>query len=94
MIEEGNKIPPVLKPQQNGSKVQKVVNLIGSIVFRGLALIVGSASLFVCYSMLMGDAEFNANALAVGFMLGVPFLMYAIGGPKLLDYFGLSHFNK
>ena len=67
---------------------------IGSIVFRGLALIVGSASLFVCYSMLTGDAEFNANALAVGFMLGVPFLMYAIGGPKLLDYFGLSHFNK
>ncbi len=37
MIEDENKIPPVIKPQQNVSKVQKVVNLIGNIVFRGLA---------------------------------------------------------
>ena len=44
--------------------------------------------------MLTGDAEFNAKALAVCVMMGVPFLMYAIGGPKLLDYFGLSHLNK
>ena len=94
MIEEENKIPPVLKPQQNGSKVQKVVNLIGSIVFRGLALTVGSVSLFVCYSMLTGDAEFKGKLLAAGVMIGVPSLMYAIGGPKLLDYLGLSHLNK
>ena len=94
MIEDENKISPVIKPQQNVSKVQKVVNLIGSIVFRGLALIVGSASLIVCYSMLAGDAPFQIELLAAGVSLGVPSLMYALGGPKLLDYLGLSHLNK
>ena len=94
MIEDENKISPDIKPQQNVSKVQKVVNLIGNIVFRGLALIVGSGSLLVCYSMLAGDAEFKIKLLAACVFIGVPSLMYALGGPKLLDYMGLSHLNK
>ena len=48
----------------------------------------------MCYSMLTGDAEFKGKLLAAGVMIGVPSLMYAIGGPKLLDYLGLSHLNK